>query len=193
MNQSNYEVSLLIKGKSEKSLVQLAGEGNLDAFTTLYDHYLPAVYKRVWYSVPRQDVDDVTQNVFINVLKSIQSFRGDAKFSTWLRTITNRQIANYYRQGRRTKKEIEWSDIETKISDAPNQLTNTAREDEMIYLRQGLDQLKDDYREIILLRFAEGLKFVEIAEFKGLSLEAVKSRYRRAISTLRTELGDSAG
>ena len=70
----------------------------MDAFNELYERYLPVVYRRVRYMIPEQDVDDVTQEVFIAVVRSIKSFRGDSLFSTWLRTLVKRQIADFYRR-----------------------------------------------------------------------------------------------
>ena len=47
----------------------------MDAFTALYERYLPTVYKRIRFVIPEEDVDDITQEVFIAVVKSLKSFR----------------------------------------------------------------------------------------------------------------------
>ena len=80
---------------SDKELILKAKQGSLEAFTLLYERYLPKVYNRVRFSIPEQDIEDVTQEVFLAVIKSIGSFRGEAQFGTWLRTVTTRQIADY--------------------------------------------------------------------------------------------------
>ena len=58
-----------------------------------------------------------------------------------------------------------------------------------VYLQQGLEKLPEHYREILLLRFAEGRKFQEIADLQEKSLDATKSLFRRAISAMRDQLG----
>jgi RNA polymerase sigma-70 factor (ECF subfamily) len=78
-------------------LVRAAQGGRLEAFNALCERYLPTVYRRVRYMVPVEDVEDVTQEIFIAVMKSLKNFRYEARFSTWLRTLVNRQVANYYR------------------------------------------------------------------------------------------------
>jgi len=60
--------------------------------------------------------------------------------------------------------------------------------EERIYIQRALQQLPENYREIILLRFAEDLQFNEIADLTNQNLEATKSLFRRAIAALRTHL-----
>ena len=88
---------------SDEILIQHFKAGRVEAFDLLYYRHLPNVYKRVRYVVPENDVEDVTQEIFIAALKSITSFRGDSKFGTWLRTLTNHKVAEFYRK--RTRKQ----------------------------------------------------------------------------------------
>src|SRR5512137_724213 len=90
----------------ENELLLSAKEGSLEAFTRLYEIYFPMVFRRVNYLVPHQDVEDVTQEIFIATMRSLKGFRGESKFSTWLRTLTNRQVAEYYRRKRHPEVEI---------------------------------------------------------------------------------------
>jgi len=174
---------------SDSLLVRLAQQGNRDAFSTLYERYLPMVFKRVRYAVPERDVDDVTQEIFIAAMRSLKSFKGDALFSTWLRTLTKRRIADYYRRKNPAQHELdmdigEADDLIGEGDTAPGIL------DETIAVRKALRTLSDDYQEIVLLRFAEGLQFNEIAQLRGQSLEATKSLFRRAIAALRKQMGE---
>ena len=178
---------ILHEAANENTLIQLAKQGDFDAFTTLYQRYLPNVYKRVKYVIPEQDVEDVTQEVFIAVMKSLHNFRGEALFSTWLRTLTNRKIAEYYRKRNRRGEQLQapLSDVEKS---SQKSLHSRNSFEERIALRNGLNKLPEKYREIILLRFAEGMQFNEIAVILDLSLEATKSLFRRAIAALRKKL-----
>ncbi len=175
--------------RSDEELVRLAQQGKLDAFTQLYDRHLSSVYNRVRYRIPEQDIDDVTQDVFIATLKSLKSFRYEAKFSTWLRTITNRTIADYYRCREKLEDQVNLPPNEMCSQIGKHGAKSEAQIDDRLILRQGFRTLPEHYREIILLRFAEGLKFTEIAEVRGQSLEAAKSLFRRAMSKLRQQIG----
>lgn len=177
---------------NDDELILLIQQGKVDAFNILYERYLPAVYGRVRYTVPVEDIEDVTQEVFIAVMRSIKSFRGDSQFSTWLRTLTNRQIADYYRRRKPDESSLDPGDNGLTGSSNPgaHQLTSSGTNlEEILMLRQALRQLPENHREVILLRFAEGLQFNEIAAVQGQSLEAVKSLFRRAIAGLQKQIG----
>jgi RNA polymerase sigma-70 factor (ECF subfamily) len=162
---------------SDEELIHKAKQGSLEAFTLLYERYLPTVYNRVRFSIPEQDIEDVTQEVFIAVIKSIHSFRGEARFGTWLRTLTNRQIADYYRHRPHRQIEIE---LDENLP-APHHQSDS---EEAMILRQSFRKLPGRYQEILFMRFSDGLQFNEIAKIKGQSLEAIKSLFRRAMEAL---------
>jgi len=174
---------------SDEELVRAAQTGALEAFTTLYERYLPNVYKRVRFVIPEEDVEDVTQESFIAVMKALRSFRYEARFNTRLRTLVNRQVADYYR-GRRPRESSldELIDPEGGYVHPASVMDVTDLLDDRIILRQALRQLPAHYREVILLRFADGLQFEEIAQAQGQSLDATKSLFRRAISSLHSQV-----
>jgi RNA polymerase sigma-70 factor (ECF subfamily) len=186
MNQDKITSTIFSSSTPDATLVQLAVNGSQEAFNHLYQRYFDQVYKRVTYLIPFEDIDDVTQEVLIAMLKSLKSFRGDAKFSTWLRVITNRHIANYYRKNKNSLNDGPL-DAESLKLKSPQNISESGIN--RIYLQQGLSQLPDHYREVLLLRFAEGLKFQEIADLQEKSLDATKSLFRRAIDAIRDQLG----
>src|SRR5512146_773962 len=77
---------------TDEELIRCAQAGDGAAFDVLYERYLDIVYRRVRCSIPETDVEDVTQEVFIAVIRSLKEFRGDSKFRTWLYTILSRKI-----------------------------------------------------------------------------------------------------
>ncbi|MCC7119302.1 MAG: sigma-70 family RNA polymerase sigma factor [Anaerolineales bacterium] len=170
---------------SDEVLIQQFKSGSSEAFNQLYHRHINSVYKRVRYVVPESEVEDVTQEVFIAALKSLHSFRGDAQFSTWLRTLTNHKVAEFYRK-RSRKQEPPLSPLE----DAFGQMEGSTSRmmEERIYIQKALSQLPENYQEVILLRFAEALQFNEIAEMMNQNIEATKSLFRRAIAALKTQL-----
>jgi RNA polymerase sigma-70 factor (ECF subfamily) len=195
MMRRNLTIPKDANASGDEELIQRAGEGQLDAFNALYERYLPKVYSRVNYVVPTQDVEDVVQEIFIAVMKSLKSFKGNAQFGTWLYTLTNRRIADYYRRRGSPNIELDLNFSETDYIPVPelNQTEHLPGNDEAIMLRQAIRALPEHYQEVIRLRFSEGLPFAEIALLNGMSLEATKSLFRRAIATLRSQMGDSNG
>jgi RNA polymerase sigma-70 factor (ECF subfamily) len=177
---------------SDKDLVHRAQAGSLEAFNLLYNRYFSKVYQRVSYKIPETDVDDVTQEVLLTMVRSLKKFKHKSKFDTWLRTIINRRIADYYRSKKPvdTETDIQSGNIQFDLQTMEAE-TSSNKLDEMITLRKALKNLPDHYQEIILLRFVDGLQFKEIAQINSQSLEATKSLYRRSISTLRSYLEDT--
>ena len=173
---------------TDETLIRQFREGDASAFDVLYQRHLPGVYNRVRYIIPEGDVEDVTQEVFMAALKSLPSFRGEAQFSTWLRTLINHKVAEYYRR-RGRKREAPQVPLAEAVERGGGQSSRSL--EERIALRRALGQLPGQYRDLILLRFAEGMQFNEIAELTGQNLEATKSLFRRAVSALRKSLDDS--
>ena len=191
MSQSDPTSSVDQHVRSDQELVRMAQQGSLEAFTMLYERYLPIVHKRVCCLAPESDVEDVTQEVFISLMKSLKGFQGNAQLSTWLRTLTDRRIADYHRRRARGAAE-ELTDFNESESQLPPIKAAGPCLDDKVMLREAIAALPDHYREIVLLRFAEGLRFEEIARARGLSLEATKSLFRRAIAALREHIGEES-
>ncbi len=181
---------------SDEELIRAAQEGRVEAFDLLYQRYFPLVYRRVRYVVPQDEVEDITQEIFIDVAHSLKSFRYEARFSTWLRTLVNRQVADYYRGRKPASLSLDGTGSHNleheylRETDAPQARDGLGGADNHIILRQALQKLPSHYREIILLRFADGLRFEEIARLQCQSLEATKSMFRRAIASLQDLIQD---
>lgn len=177
---------------SDEELAQMAQKGKQDAFVLLYERYFPNVLARVRFKVPENDVEDVTQEVFIAVLKSLGSFRGQAKFSTWLWTITNRKIVDYYRSRKsRLTEQDDYEEVVTRNSPIPTSRIEDEQED-LAVVQQALGTLPQNYQDILLMRFVDEMPFNEIALHNGQSLEATKSLFRRSVVALakKMEEGD---
>ena len=170
---------------SDECLIQQVVKGNRQAWDALYHRYVKTVYTRVHYVIPEMDVEDVTQEVFIAMLRSLPSFRGEAKFSTWLRTLTNNKVAEYYRK-RSRKNDAMQVDLEYAEWSSDNSNDNSM--EDRVTVRHALSRIPKPYREIILLRYIEGMPFNEIADYLNKSVEATKSLHRRAISSLKEVL-----
>ena len=166
-------------------LIDFIRSGDKEAFNELYQRYFSTVYQRVRYTIPEADIEDVTQDIFIAVMRSVANFQGRSKFSTWLRTLVNRQVADYYRKRSRGPVWLPLNNAEMRASASH---TGGPQHDERIMVRRALQGLPEHYQEVLLLRFAEGLRFQEIAGVLAQNPEAVKSLFRRAVAALRNNL-----
>ncbi len=167
----------------DETLAARAKNGDRAAFDILCDRYLPIVCRRLRVLLPVSAVDDVAQEVFVAVVRSIKSYREDAQFRTWVAAIIRHKVADYYRSEQRSPQTVE---LDPAIH-SPSAGSEAWRDQTVALM--ALQELKAEYQEVILLRFAEGLPFKGVAESLGVSLEAAKSRYRRAIQALAEALG----
>ncbi len=167
----------------EAKLIEAAQQGDQTAFGEIYDHYLTKVYRRVYALVPETDVEDVTQEVFISVARSIGGFRSSSSFSTWLYRIVKRRVADYYRKRERQVKQVDLEKAGQTADESP--FENIA---DALLLQQALRALPESHREIILLRLAEGLPFQEVADRLDIKLGAAKLRFYRAVEACQGKI-----
>jgi RNA polymerase sigma-70 factor, ECF subfamily len=185
-------------GKSDEQLIQEAAEGNRASFTALVKRYEETVYKFSFKVCRDKDkADETLQDTFINMYNSLDSFDGRSKLSTWLfRIVTNNCLMK-----RRRRKIDEVLESYDELPEAENGATShpIARWEETPRdvllkkeLREILDeaimQLPEDYRVVFILRDVEGQSNEETAKIVGISVEATKSRLRRARAFLRDRL-----
>lgn len=169
---------------TDEELVERIKSGDGESLDILIKAYLPKVYNRVHSLVPEADAEDVTQDIFLSLVDSIQSFRGKSAFNTWFHRITMNKVADYHRKTSRRKEQLTDKQPTTTVNPWG------ATDDELI-VKEILVDLPEKYKEVLLLKFSEGLSFTEIAEKLDLSYEAIRSRYRRAIEAFREEMDRS--
>jgi len=167
---------------SDEVLASKAKTGDKAAFDVLCDRYLSAVYNRLRALLPPEAVEDVSQEVFIAAFKGIKGYREQSLFRTWISAITRHKVADYYRKQSRRPETIP---LEAKI-DTMADPAGWGEDKAMV--RLALYRLPAHYQEILLLRFAEGMPFDQIAEALEISLEATKSRYRRAVAAVAQQM-----
>ena len=126
--------------------------------------------------------EDAAQEIFIKVFQTLHKFRGDSQFSTWLYRVATNHCLDVRRKLKRRKTQ--------SLEDLPSQGDNLAgfidpaRMEKVLEMKDFSDRilndLSDDDRTALILREGEGLSYEEIAAFMRVSLDAVKSRLKRA-------------
>jgi RNA polymerase sigma-70 factor (ECF subfamily) len=124
----------------------------------------------------RMDAEDVAQEVFVRAYLSIDRFRGDSRFKTWIRRIAINQAHNF----RRGEKRYQLTDDKDDRPDASVRDTNFGALEARQALRSALDELSFDDRQLIILRYVEQMAVKDIAEDLDIGLSAAKMRLKRA-------------
>lgn len=171
---------------ADHRLVEQCRRGDPHAFETLFRKHQTFVYNVALGMLGNgEDASDVTQDAFLRLHRSLDSFRGDSSVSTWLyRVAVNLSITELRRRGR-SRFQL-WEDVkhqeEALLNEEPGPTPDDAIEaaEDRRVVHQVLRMLPPDYRAIMVLRHFQQLAYEEIAEVLGLSLSQVKTRLFRA-------------
>lgn len=165
-------------------LIQKAAGGDIDAFGELYAIYLDRIYRYVFYQInDRMAAEDITEEVFVKAWKAIGSCSGrEATFSAWLYRIARNRVVDSVR---RQKKQVA---IETDMpdGDVPGLAVEGRLEREELLLV--ISRLPENQKQVILLKFIEGMDNLEISHIMGKSQGSVRVLQMRGLSTLRRYL-----
>ena len=171
-------------------------QGDLQAFEGLVDQYKRPIFNLVYRMLrDRDEAEDITQKVFIQVYRASDRYRPTAKFSTWIFTIARNLTLNEIR--RRSRKP--WTDSldETMDGEGPAQRLDPpdhrarpanqelAHQEFLQCLEQAIDQLPENQRIAVLLCREGDISYEEMAKVMGCSLSAVKSLIFRGRETIK--------
>jgi len=176
---------------SDEELMVLVASGDDIAFRSLVERHQNLVIGTVARMVGPAEAEDIAQQVFLNVWKSAPRWRPDARFTTWLLTITKRLVFNESRRRSRARL-VPQSDEERETTDYPDggQSPDRSLLDEELNraIEVALSSLPEKERLAVVLRRYEELPYEEIAVVLGCTLPAVKSLLFRARNSLKEQL-----
>lgn len=175
----------------EKEVLKRAKHGELSAFETLITAYEKRVFALAYRACGNEeDARDLTQEIFLRMYRSLDSFKGESRFSTWLYRVAANICIDFNRKASTTPKTASLEDGEAALR-LPDQ--NQARQPEAAAenlelraeLQAGLAALSQEHRTVLLLRDVSGLTYGELAQALDLTEGTVKSRLARARRALR--------
>ncbi len=167
----------------------LAAQADRAAFGVLYRRYVDRVYAYAFYQLgDHHDAEDATERTFLAALRALPAFRDEgASFRAWLFRIAHTTLANAHRTRARRRTEPLPEGLERAAPDAdPAGLV--ARADDMRAVRAALAELPEDRRQVVLLRFVDGLTAAEVGLVLDRSAGAVRVLQHRALQELAARL-----
>lgn len=180
----------------DHALMVRIGEGDHHAFRTLVERHQNAVIGTVAKMLGNPtDAEDISQQVFLRIWRNARRYRPDAKFTTYLFTITRNLVFNETRR-RGRKKEVSADEREENshqlIEDSPDRQPDSEllQSELQAAVDAAISKLPETQRMAVVLRRYEQLSYEEIAEILKLSVSAVKSLLFRARTSLREALSD---
>ncbi len=168
-----------------RALVDLAKQGDAEAFGQLYEHYVSGVFRFVYYRVGSQQLaEDLTSETFVRGLRAIQRFNWQGKdFGAWLTTIARNLVADHFKSSRSRLEIVSDTIPEGKThAPSPEQEVLALISNEMLF--EAVSSLPTEQRDCILMRFIQGLSIAQTAAAMGRSEGAIKQLQLRAVRSL---------
>jgi len=183
--------------QDDAEIIKKYFKGDEKSLEILITRYLKPVYGFVFRYVGNGDeAEDITQTVFIKAWRNLKKFDKTKSFKTWIFSVAKNTCIDYLRK----KKAIPLSSFENERGDnpivnkmkdmgpLPNEVFEQKNFSKVVLL--ALENLSGQYQTILYLRYKNNLKFKEIAETLGESINTIKSRHRRAVLELKSKLSD---
>jgi RNA polymerase sigma-70 factor (ECF subfamily) len=173
----------------EAQLIRKAIAGDADAFAGLYDTYVDEVYRFVLHRVnDEQTAEDITSQVFLKAWDNLGRYKvRGLPFGAWLFQIARNTVIDYYR----TRKET--LPLDAEVTTQPDPAANVVRQVEKRlegeWLRSVLTRLTHEQREVLTLKFINGLKTEEVAKVMGKRQGAIRALQMRALQALADIIG----
>ncbi|MBK5187761.1 MAG: sigma-70 family RNA polymerase sigma factor [Gemmatimonadaceae bacterium] len=162
--------------------------GDERAATTLVERHAQAIARFMASLGEREEVDEVVQDTFVRAFGSLDSFRGESTFRTWLLTIARNLLRDRQRGRKRARLHVEIQDDD--LVSSSNALEGTVAAETEQRLRAAVDALSPMQRSIFTLRVTEGLSYREIAIAVGSTEGAARVHYHNAMRAIREMIDD---
>ncbi|MFM2162017.1 MAG: hypothetical protein RLZZ383_1529 [Pseudomonadota bacterium] len=185
--------------ETDEDVIAAVRSGDGEAYRLLVERYQDRIYQLIFGMVRhREDARELTQEAFVKAYRSLDGFREDARFSTWLYRIANNLVIDFCR--RRGKGPVlgveddvaQRDPAPTSTGSAHVQIPSKALERQQLHaaILGALDALPEEHRQVVLLRELEGMSYREIAEIVGVAEGTVMSRLFYARKKLQALLAE---
>ncbi len=184
----------------EAKLIQRLRSGDSTAMAEFYNIYRSRLYTLVLAQVDQNQAvaEDIVQETFLAALGSLDKFRGDSQLYTWLRSIAFHKLNDYYRRRVRQPQNKESSpdfdamkQLEQTGNDEPETIAVMESEEVRQSVQHALEQLPQNYQEVLVLKYLEEMPVLEISQVMGRSPKSVEGLLSRARKAMRANLEDN--
>ena len=174
----------------DSALIARWKAGDQSAATAIVERHVSALARFAASSGEREQVDELVQDTFVRAFNSIDTFRADSAFRTWLFTILKRLILDRRRAERRHGNVVELE--ETHAVQAYDALDALVADETARRVRKAVETLSPLQREVFLLRVTDGMAYSDIAAVVGSTEGSCRVHYHNAMRAIKELLNDDA-
>jgi len=181
------------EAQPDVELARMAAEGDAEAFEEIHRRYRRFVYNvALRMTGNAADAEDLTQDSFVSVLRSVRAFRGEAAFATWLYRLAVNQVRMHFRRKRARPVEATSDEGVRERASVPARREGTPHAVERIAIERAVGALPNGYRAAFILHDVEGFEHEEIGRMLGCNAVTSRSQLHRARAKLREMLAAPA-
>jgi len=164
-----------MRDAARADVVQRAREGDAAAFSELYAQHHRQVARQLNFLVPRADLEDVLQDVFVEVFRSIRRFQGKSAFTTWLYRVTVHVAMKSRRKHTRSRLDVV-AEVPDRADEGPSPAEVTLSAERQARVEALLERLSPKKRTVLVLHDLQGLDAQRIAELLATNVLTVRTR-----------------
>lgn len=175
----------LIKS-SDQALLTRSRQGDREAFGELYSKYLDAIYRYIFFRVNqnREEAEDLTEIVFFKAWEHIKKYHANGKtLKAWLYTIAHNSVIDHWRKRKRFLK-LDEAMADPRL-DLESALVRNGVNEKLL---QAVDMLTDDQKQVVILKFIEGVDNKQLVGILNKKEDAIRALQHRALKRLRSLL-----
>ena len=169
-----------------EQLVALSKNGDSEAFTKLYDNFINPIYRYIYYRVGPNEAEDLTELVFLKIWENLHQYEaGRRNFSSWIFRIAHNVVVDHYRSFHHK------DELSDQVADHREEAKTTRMAEQRLtndILNEAMKELKDNYRQILILKYINDMSNEEIAYVMGRSQAALRILQFRALKKLKVVL-----
>jgi RNA polymerase sigma factor (sigma-70 family) len=169
---------------TDESIMEAVKNGDLQKASLLFERH----HKRIFNFLAqladdRELAADLTQNVFLRMIRYRGSFRQDSRFTPWIYQIARNVFADHYQMVK--KKHLQTVDIDNVGDNLPDESESAVMEENEALLHRSMALLTDEQRELLILTRFQHMKYEEVAQIMETTVSNIKVKVHRAIGKLR--------
>jgi RNA polymerase sigma factor (sigma-70 family) len=177
-----------MRERSDEELMKAFAAGNMEAFEHLYDRHRGPLYRYILrLAGEAATANDLYQGSWEKIIKARGNYKATAPFRAWMYRIAHNHVMDFFRRRRPV------SDLPPEVTEANEPGPDKLLQDEYRKreLREAIEQLPDEQKDVLLLKLEAGLDLQTIADVTGVNRETAKSRLRYAVGKLKHTLRES--
>ena len=172
-----------MEAETDSALMRRVDGGETDALAFLFERHHVALFRYLLHLTGNRELsEDLVQEVFLRLLKYSRTYDHDQSFAVWIYGMARNAYFDARRKQNRERPSLEIADVASAAMHADDLI---AREQDVNFVRQALERLPEEKREVLVLSRFHGMRYQEIARLLHCETGAIKVRVYRALKELR--------